>query len=534
MKSADNPSLNKITTLGFVIICILTFIHNGTVSLWDQDEAAYAGFAKNMIESGNYLIPEFVWSEIHRKPPLHFWSIALSYKIFGISEFALRFFSAIAISGVYFLIWFWGKKLFSPTVSKVATIVLGTSLLIPFLAKVAVTDALMLLFSTICALSLISILNQPKIKFVLLFWSSFALGLLTKGPPIIIFTFSFIFLLFIFDKRRKNLLKLKPWFFLPLALAPFAYWCYQTYLIDGGEFLSWMLDWYVLKRISGSVLGQSGPPGTHFLIISVSFLLYAISLPKAYISAFKAIKKRQNNDTMILALWFVAAWLIYEFSPSKLPAYCIAAHVPLSILIGKEMVNLLNKESNLSLNWQRFQFSLPLIISVLILTAAIILRLSFTLNLSAAILVILLLLSSFFLLKRLPFSKRLLLTNTLFISYLIAIIYPQIDQVKNSSFLVADYIESKGVEKDVIYIGNSKGKPPSLPFYCEQVAKKVVVCKDQNKLIQLYQEVKNAAFVLNEEQKKAFENNFAGIEIKQISSFYVDRKGTADYYLILN
>ena len=39
---------------------------------------------------------------------------------------------------------------------------------------------------------------------------------------------------------------------------------------------------------------------------------------------------------------------------------------------------------------------------------------------------------------------------------------------------------------------------------------------------------------LNEEQKKAFENNFAGIEIKQISSFYVDRKGTADYYLILN
>ena len=39
---------------------------------------------------------------------------------------------------------------------------------------------------------------------------------------------------------------------------------------------------------------------------------------------------------------------------------------------------------------------------------------------------------------------------------------------------------------------------------------------------------------INEEQKKAFENNFAGIEIKQISSFYVDRKGTADYYLILN
>ena len=41
----------------YIFIAILiAFAHNNSISLWDQDEAAYAGFAKNMIDSGNWLI----------------------------------------------------------------------------------------------------------------------------------------------------------------------------------------------------------------------------------------------------------------------------------------------------------------------------------------------------------------------------------------------------------------------------------------------------------------------------------------------
>ena len=79
------------TILVFVALTAIVFVNNGKISLWDQDEAAYAGFAKRMIETHNYIVPDFTWSEPHRKPPLHFWLIALSYKIFGVNTFALRF-----------------------------------------------------------------------------------------------------------------------------------------------------------------------------------------------------------------------------------------------------------------------------------------------------------------------------------------------------------------------------------------------------------------------------------------------------------
>ena len=47
-------------------------LYNDAISLWDEDEAAYAGFAQQMLDSGDWVNPAYQWSSIHRKPPLHF------------------------------------------------------------------------------------------------------------------------------------------------------------------------------------------------------------------------------------------------------------------------------------------------------------------------------------------------------------------------------------------------------------------------------------------------------------------------------
>jgi 4-amino-4-deoxy-L-arabinose transferase-like glycosyltransferase len=66
------------------LVIVNAFVRNASTPLWDQDEAAYAGFARRMIETGNWVVPEFMWSEPHRKPPFLFWSIAVSFKLFGV------------------------------------------------------------------------------------------------------------------------------------------------------------------------------------------------------------------------------------------------------------------------------------------------------------------------------------------------------------------------------------------------------------------------------------------------------------------
>src|SRR6478752_3145184 len=101
----------------WLTIVLILFSGNQLISLWDQDEAAYAGFALNMLDSHNWIIPKFMWSEVHRKTPLHFWSIVLSYKLFGINEFSVRLPSSLMIFFTYVSIYMAGKPLFGDKVS---------------------------------------------------------------------------------------------------------------------------------------------------------------------------------------------------------------------------------------------------------------------------------------------------------------------------------------------------------------------------------------------------------------------------------
>jgi 4-amino-4-deoxy-L-arabinose transferase-like glycosyltransferase len=251
--------MNKILThtthtqkalLYLALVAFILLFGNNWVSLWDQDEAAYAGFAKNMVESGNWLMPEFMWSEVHRKPPLHFWNIAISYKIFGINEFAVRFPSVIFVLLTLALTFFGGRKIFGERESFNGMVVLSTSFLVMSLAKVSVTDATLLFFTTLCAVSMLHVLLYRSKLWIFLFWLGFAMALLTKGPPIILFTGVFAFILFVLHPNRKNLLQLHPWFFLPVALLPLWYWGYLCTQAEGGkEFIEWMIDWYILKRV---------------------------------------------------------------------------------------------------------------------------------------------------------------------------------------------------------------------------------------------------------------------------------------------
>lgn len=298
---------NKKILLSFLTIFVLLLLNNHNVPFWDQDEPAYAGFAFNMLEKNQWLIPDFPFSDLHRKPPLHFWLIAFFNSIFGYNEFAVRFSSSLAIFGVLLLVYFQGRKFFSEQTAIYTVWILSGSFLVTAIAKIGVTDATVLFFMTLCAFGLLHVLFYRAKKWVFLFWLSLALGTLTKGPPVLLFVIFFGALLCLFHAKRKNLILLHPWFFLPIALLPFATWGYFTYLKDGGAFLKWMLDWYILKRIDGHVFGQTGPFGMHFILILVFFVLFIRFIPAAFYNSVK-LAWYKNETMMILLIYWISGW----------------------------------------------------------------------------------------------------------------------------------------------------------------------------------------------------------------------------------
>ncbi len=84
-------------------------------SLQDDVDAVQAQIARNMITSGDWVTPRLDGVIYLEKPPLIYWLIAISYKVFGVHDWAARIpmaLSAIALCWLTaaFGIWAFGKR----------------------------------------------------------------------------------------------------------------------------------------------------------------------------------------------------------------------------------------------------------------------------------------------------------------------------------------------------------------------------------------------------------------------------------------
>ena len=63
----------------------------GSYALLNNNEGLYAQIAWEMLESGNWVIPHLNGVPYIEKPPLLYWLVAGSFKLFGKNEWAARF-----------------------------------------------------------------------------------------------------------------------------------------------------------------------------------------------------------------------------------------------------------------------------------------------------------------------------------------------------------------------------------------------------------------------------------------------------------
>src|SRR6266446_8140738 len=143
--------------------CILFhMVGTWSIPLIDRDEPRFAEASREMIERGDYIVPHFNNQLRLDKPPLAYWAQVASYRVFGESDFAARFPSAVAAALTALTIFAWGSRLPSPqrvSVSEArdngaqvgwwAAIIFTLSLQTFLHAKAAVADMWLVLFMTL-------------------------------------------------------------------------------------------------------------------------------------------------------------------------------------------------------------------------------------------------------------------------------------------------------------------------------------------------------------------------------------------------
>jgi 4-amino-4-deoxy-L-arabinose transferase-like glycosyltransferase len=317
-----------------LVSCIAGLSANGPV--WDEDEAAYAGFGRTMVRTGDWVVPTFPFSRIHRKAPFHFWSVAASFRVLGESNWALRLPNWVAFALLLLTLWKGLGRLASDEEAKFTALVQGSTLLVLALLRVSVTDAWLLLFTTWAVLGVARAVSEPGWRANVMLWGGVSLGVLTKGPPVLIVAGGVWLTLAAFHPQRRRLVSTHPWLFLPLALVPMALWVWATWQRDSGALATFLWEWYVAKRVGGSVLGQKGWPGYHAVVLAVCYLPFLPSL----VPALGALRQTwRQSSTMVLLAWLLWGWLFFEFMSSKLPTYSLAAQPALSLLVARQFAN---------------------------------------------------------------------------------------------------------------------------------------------------------------------------------------------------
>ncbi|MEQ1744833.1 MAG: glycosyltransferase family 39 protein [Saprospiraceae bacterium] len=168
--------------LGFGLLAVYT--RGLFLDVMDVDASQYASISMEMLQSSNWLQVQHHHADYLDKPPLLFWSSALSFALFGLHNWAYKLPSFLgALAGVY-AIYRFCLLFYSPKTAQSAAFVLAASLGLLLMCNDVRTDTL-LMGTTACAIWLLAALYEtahPRLPGVLGAGFFVGLAMLAKGP----------------------------------------------------------------------------------------------------------------------------------------------------------------------------------------------------------------------------------------------------------------------------------------------------------------------------------------------------------------
>jgi 4-amino-4-deoxy-L-arabinose transferase-like glycosyltransferase len=213
-----------------LVVALAALVHFGTVEwgdLYSETEGQYAGAAREMLQSGEYVLPTNDSIPRLQKPPLLYWLIIVSYKIFGVNAVAARVPSALSIVATAALTFAIGERLANYWRGFTAALIYLTASGTFIFGRMVMPESLFsaLMAGTIyCGLAGFQQRNRRREWFTG-FWICAGLASLSKGPHgLLIPAATFGLLSLFYREARLRFRTLLWWPYLLLFLAIVGPW----------------------------------------------------------------------------------------------------------------------------------------------------------------------------------------------------------------------------------------------------------------------------------------------------------------------
>ncbi len=324
--------------LGVVATCLF-FLGLGRLPLLEPDEGRNAEVAREMLFSGDWITPHFNELPYLDKPVVFFWLVAGSFRLWGISEWAARFPSAVMALVTLLLTWFLAQRMFGDTAGLRAGLILATSPLVIVFSRLVVFDMTLTCLVTLTMLCFwCAEVEDPRpANLDAVAFAAMGVATITKGPVGFLLP---LLSLVAYHALRRGFRELKRihWVLgLGVFLIATLPW-FLTVCIRHPDFPKYAFWQESLQRFAS---GQARRRGGILYYVPVYLAGF---FPWSFLLAFAAWSRRRKWKELVdethrpvafLLAWAGVIFVFFSISQSKLPAYFLPAVIPLSILLGE-------------------------------------------------------------------------------------------------------------------------------------------------------------------------------------------------------
>ena len=357
------------------LLTVLSYgFYNAYLPITDPVESNYVLSAITMLKHNSWISPMIYDQVWYDKPPLTYWALMISYKLFGISDFTSRIPNTLIAGGSVALMYHLVYRIReSKHIAVMSALLLFSALQFWYISHAVITDGFLFFFSlAIFGYSYLGFAKNDKYSIVKAYGAA-ALAVVTKGPVGIVLP-GLILLLFIairwftkkdnddysLDKDIKLLFNPFGIFLFIILASP---WYIAMYSIHGQEFISGFLGLHNMERALVSEHPKFNVWYYYLIIVPLALLPWT----PAVIYRLKSIKWK-NDFYLIGAIWFIIIVLFYSLVATKYITYTLLAIIPCIIWGAEAITSSFNNKANSF----KYIVTIPLgIYTVLFVTASI-------------------------------------------------------------------------------------------------------------------------------------------------------------------
>jgi 4-amino-4-deoxy-L-arabinose transferase-like glycosyltransferase len=316
----------------FVVAWLVSLGQRG---LYNPDEGRYAEIPREMLASGDWVIPHLNGLVYIEKPPLQYWATAISEAVFGQNDWAARLYIGLCALATLYATWALVRREWDAAAAARAAIMLGSSLLFILLGHQLTLDMSLTLFTTVTFAGFcIAQRAEHWQRWMLLSWAGIAGAFLTKG---LIAGVLPVLTLIVYSVLQRDL---APWRRLLLVRGTvlFGVLCLPWLILIQHRLPQFFQFFFVREHFQRFLtrIEDRYQPWWFFIPVLVAGVLpWLLPALRALCVDWRASTSRSGFDLRRFAwVWCVVVFVFFSASDSKLLTYIMPLFPQLALLMA--------------------------------------------------------------------------------------------------------------------------------------------------------------------------------------------------------